>query len=169
MRFLVAGACDSCPIEPYMRRSSEAALAAAHAEAAAEGDLLMLPMHEDQLGGCSLKYVTWLALARATEGALGIDKDASPASDEEPDATAQIEQDAAQETKPLAGTAVVEARFWQVKASSPRHAVTSLGESQLFTRAKALALAPEAVPEQHIAAVSKRGTLSSLDVANGVS
>ena len=42
----------------------EAALAAAHAEAAAEGDLLMLPMHEDQLGGCSLKYVTWLALAR---------------------------------------------------------------------------------------------------------
>ena len=81
MRFVIAGACGNaanCTKEPYARVADEAALAAVRDEAAREGDLELLSMHEDNLGGCSRKYVTWLANAlerfpRATFIALADD------------------------------------------------------------------------------------------------
>lgn len=71
MRFLVAGACgntsrasSSCsPPESYMRGASAAEQAVAWAEAAAEGDMLLLGTAEDPLGGCSRKYVIWFERA----------------------------------------------------------------------------------------------------------
>ena len=60
-----AGESAACPArEPYMSSADaggaervEAAMAAARAEALRWGDLDFLPMHEDQLGGCSRKYL----------------------------------------------------------------------------------------------------------------
>lgn len=77
LHFLIAGVCgnsssratggdnaSSCgKHESYMRRLSDDALAAAYAEQAREGDLHFLSTHEDQLGGCSLKYISWLEAA----------------------------------------------------------------------------------------------------------
>ena len=65
LRFLLAGGDPHAAIEPYMTAPSTRALAAAREEAAREGDLEFLPLHEDQLGGCSLKYVLWLERATA--------------------------------------------------------------------------------------------------------
>ena len=65
LRFVVADACGvHCPArEPYMRRPSRAALAAAEREAARHGDVVRLNATEDPLGGCSLKYLLWLEVA----------------------------------------------------------------------------------------------------------
>lgn len=71
LRFLIAGGrvpdagqnASIPPLEPYMRAASASDFAAAEAEAQRHGDLLFLPLHEDQLGGCSRKYLAWLRLA----------------------------------------------------------------------------------------------------------
>ena len=67
LRFLIAGMCSPpmlCPPrEPYMPAPKRVALDAAQHEALAHGDMIFLNTTEDQLGGCSLKYLLWLEVA----------------------------------------------------------------------------------------------------------
>ena len=62
-RFLIAGVCEGCHLEPYMRKPRPAAIAESVAEGQREGDLTFLPMHEDVLSGCARKYLLWLRMA----------------------------------------------------------------------------------------------------------
>ena len=64
MRFLLAGACgNTCSLEPYARRPSPDEVSKVLQESKAEGDIELLPMQEDLLGGCSRKYLLWLQMA----------------------------------------------------------------------------------------------------------
>ena len=68
LHFLIAGACGRhCQAlrETYMPLPRPKELQAARREAAREGDMIFLNTTEDQLGGCSYKYLLWMELALA--------------------------------------------------------------------------------------------------------